>query len=88
MSENTVEPMPTRVRPLPRTWLQAYLKFLTNSNEHLGLKLLPLAIMGLLPIAVADDVLLPFLGMADNIPMSVLIAFTVWRTWTRVRTYR
>lgn len=88
MSELITRPAPTRVRDEPRTWTQAYIKFLTNPTEHLGLKLLPLAILGLVPIAVADDILLPFLGMADNIPMWVLIGFTVWRTWLRVRRYR
>ena len=88
MSDLTVRPTPTRVREEPRTWVQAYIKFLTNPAEHLGLKMLPLAIMGLVPIAVADDILLPLMGMADNIPMWILTAFTVWKTWTRVRTYR
>lgn len=88
MKDIVVKPAETRVRDESRTWVQAYIKFLTNPREHLGLKLLPLALLGLLPIAVADDILLPFLGLADNIPMWILVAFTVWRTWLRVKDYR
>jgi hypothetical protein len=71
-----------------RTWFQAYLKFLASPRELLGLKLLPLVVMGLVPISMATDVLLPVIGLADNIPTAILVIFTVFRTWMRVRTYR
>lgn len=88
MKDLTVRPTTATTRDEPRTWAQAYLRFLMNPSEHLGLKLLPLALIGLVPIAVADDLLVPFLGLADNIPMWILASFTIWRTWLRVKTYR
>jgi hypothetical protein len=32
--------------------------------------------------------LLPFLGLADNVPMAILVMFIAVRTWMRVRLYR
>ena len=44
--------------------------------------------MGLLPITMADDILLPFFGMVDNIPMTILVMYIAVRTWMRVRVYK
>jgi hypothetical protein len=62
--------------------------FLMNPREPLGIKLLPLAVLGLVPLSIADDFLIPFLGVADNIPTSLLVLFTAFQTWRRVRPYR
>jgi hypothetical protein len=79
---------PAELRAEPKSWTDAYRAFLKSRDESFGLKVLPLALMGIVPIALANDVLLPFIGVIDNIPTSLLVLFTVWRTWTRVKTYR
>lgn len=71
-----------------RSWLDAYKQFLMNRQESFGLKVLPLVALGILPAALADDVLLPFVGFLDDIPTSLFMAFVVWRTWRRVKEYR
>ncbi len=78
-------PQPAQV--IHRSWLEAYKRFLMSRDESLGLKLLPLAALGIVPLAVADDII-PFVGMIDDIPTGLLVAFIAWRTWRRVRTYR
>jgi hypothetical protein len=71
-----------------RTWAEAYRAFLLNPRELLTVKLLPLIAMGILPLSMADDVLLPFIGVADDIPTAIIVGFVVLRTWQRVRRYR
>lgn len=71
-----------------RGWMDAYKRFLTNPKESFGLKVLPLVALGVVPAALADDVLLPFVGFLDDIPTSLFVAFVVWRTWRRVKDYR
>lgn len=71
-----------------RSWGQAYRAFLMNPKELLSVKLLPLIALGVLPISMATDVLLPVIGMVDNIPTALLVLFAVGKTWQRVRTYR
>lgn len=71
-----------------RTWVEAYRAFLLNPRELLTVKLLPLIAMGILPLSMADDVLLPFIGVADDIPTAIIMGFVVLRTWQRVRHYR
>jgi hypothetical protein len=75
-----------RVRP--RSWGEAYRLFLMNPRESLGVKVLPLVALGVVPISMASDVLLPVIGLADNIPTAILVMFAALRTWQRVRTYR
>ncbi len=77
---------PARVRK--RSWFEAYRMFLRNPKEMLGLKLLPLVALGWVPISMADDFLLPLIGLADDIPTTLFVGFVIVRTWWRVRTYR
>jgi hypothetical protein len=92
MAKQNLMPKPMEPRPREvagtRTWFEAYKLFLMNKDERLGLKLLPLVALGILPAALADDILLPFLGLADNVPMAILVMFIAVRTWMRVRLYR
>jgi hypothetical protein len=74
--------------PKMRSWIDAYKLFLKSREESFGLKILPLVAAGLVPAALADDVLLPFIGFIDDIPTSLFVAFVAWRTWRRVRLYR
>jgi hypothetical protein len=71
-----------------RSWLEAYRAFLLNPRELLNVKLLPLIVLGIVPLSMADDLLLPFLGVVDDIPTALIVAFAVIRTWQRVRKYR
>jgi len=83
---------PAKRQPAPaipqRSWASAYLKFLLNPAESLGLKLLPLVVIGVVPAELAGDVLLPFLAVIDGVPTALFALFVLWRTWLRVRTYR
>jgi hypothetical protein len=54
----------------------------------LNVKLLPLIALGIVPLSMADDLLLPFIGVADDIPTALIVLFAVFRTWQRVRKYR
>jgi hypothetical protein len=71
-----------------RSWLEASQLFLMNPRELLNVKLLPLIALGVVPLSMADDLLLPILGVADDIPTVLLVAYVVFRTWQRVRRYR
>ena len=71
-----------------RSWIDAYKQFLKNPRESFGLKVLPLVAMGVVPAALATDVLLPFIGIIDNIPTSLFVLFVIWRTWKQVKNYR
>jgi hypothetical protein len=80
-------PKPRPSQAVQKTWFEAYKQFLTSRDESLGLKLLPLAALGIVPVAVADEII-PFIGMLDDIPTALLVGFIAWRTWLRVKTYR
>jgi hypothetical protein len=79
------EPNQTTVQ---RSWSEAYLKFLSSGRENIFLKIAPLALVGIIPLSILDDVLLPIIGVADDIPTSILVAAIVALTWNRVRKYR
>lgn len=70
------------------SWTDAYKLFLKSPSESFGIKVLPLVLLGVVPIVFADNILLPFVGLIDDIPTSLLVIFTVFRTWSRVREYR
>jgi hypothetical protein len=74
--------------PRQRSWFEAYRMFLMNPRELLNVKLLPLIALGIVPLSMADDMLLPFIGVADDIPTALIVLFAVFRTWQRVRKYR
>ena len=89
--------MPTNLVARPRTaqpnektrgWLDAYWAYLLDPYEHIGTKLLPLAALGLIPLSFVDDLLLPFVGVMDDIPTALLVLFAIFRTWQKVRAYR
>lgn len=71
-----------------KSWAEAYVAFLLNPNEHLPTKLLPLAAIGVIPLSLLGDLMLPFVGLLDVIPTSLFVVFAIFRTWRRVRTYR
>jgi hypothetical protein len=77
-----------RPRTQQRSWFEAYRMFLMNPRELLNVKLLPLIALGIVPLSMADDLLLPFIGVADDIPTALIVLFAVFRTWQRVRKYR
>ncbi len=85
---NQLTTQPTQARVMMKSWGEAYKSFLKSPDESFGLKILPLIALGVLPLSLADDILVPFLGIADDIPTSLLILFTVFRTWQRVRHHR
>jgi hypothetical protein len=74
--------------PQRRSWPEAYRMFLMNPRELLNVKLLPLMLLGIVPLSLADDVLLPIIGVADDIPTALLVVYVVVRTWHQVRKYR
>jgi len=87
-TDSIVKRQTPQARPVARSWFDAYKMFLMNPDESFGLKILPLVVIGVLPAMLADDILLPFLGVLDDIPTSILAAFVIFRTWMRVRRYR
>jgi hypothetical protein len=70
------------------SWPKAYFRFLKNPEERLGTKLLPLVAVGIIPVSLVEDVVLPFLAVIEFVPTSLFIIFTLFRTWQRVRLYR
>lgn len=89
MSTNLVA-RPRTARPDGKTrgWFDAYRAYLMNPHERIGTKLLPLAALGLIPLSIVDDLLLPFVGVMDDIPTALLVLFAIFRTWQKVRAYR
>ena len=81
-------PRSTRPGVNTRSWFRAYLAYLINPHEHIATKLLPFAAIGIIPLSLLDDVLLPYLGVLDDIPTGLFVLFAAFRTWQRVRTYR
>lgn len=86
MTDTAMSRPTARVRT--RSWGEAYKLFLKSPRELLSVKLLPLIALGIVPLSVASDLLLPFVGVIDNIPTSLFVMFTIFQTWRRVRTYR
>lgn len=71
-----------------RSWPAAYLEFIKNPRENRVLKMMPLALVGIIPLSVIDDFLIPFIGVADDLPTSVLVLVVLFLTWRRVKIYR
>lgn len=81
-------PRSTRPSINTRSWFRAYLTYVINPHENIATKLLLFAALGIVPLSLLDDVLLPYLGVLDDIPTSLFVLFAAFRTWQRVRTYR
>jgi hypothetical protein len=89
MAENLVaRPRPNQTNTTTRSWFDAYRAFLLNPHENITTKLLPLAVVGIIPLSFLDDLILPFAGVLDDIPTVLLVLFAAFKTWQRVRTYR
>lgn len=69
-------------------WPKAYLKFLQSSKEHKTLKMMPLVLVGIVPLSVLDDLLLPGIGLLDDIPTGLLAVIVLAITANKVRQYR
>ncbi len=46
-----------------KSWPQAYMAFLESPHERRVLKMMPLVLMGVVPLSIADDFSFPFLGL-------------------------
>ena len=71
-----------------QNWFGAYMKFLGSSSEHHVLKLMPLVLLGIIPISIADDLLLPVFGVIDDLPTLAVAIVVFGMTLIRVRKYR
>ena len=71
-----------------RSWLSAYGAFLRSPQEHRVAKLIPLALMGIVPLSILDDLLIPVYGVIDDLPTSILAIVVVIYTAKRVNKYR
>ena len=70
------------------SWMQAYMMFLKNPSESRALKMMPLVLLGLVPVTVLDDLVLPGIGLIDNVPTSLVVIVVGVLTWLRVKSYR
>lgn len=68
-------------------WFRAYQRFLLSRDESLVLKLAPLALIGVLPEELLSN-LIPGIGLLDDFGYIVLLAFVIYKTFTRVNAYR
>ena len=71
-----------------RSWLSAYGAFLSSPHELRVAKLMPLALMGIIPLSILDDLLIPVFGVIDDLPTSILTIVVVIYTANRVNKYR
>lgn len=71
-----------------RSWAGAYIQFLRSSQESRVLKMMPLVLAGVIPLSVADDFILPIVGLIDDIPTTLLTIIVIVITAVRVRKYR
>jgi len=72
----------------PTGWVTAYFRFVSSPNESRILKLMPVVLLGIVPISVLDNFFIPVLGIIDDIPTTVLTVIVLILTWLRVQTYR
>jgi uncharacterized membrane protein YkvA (DUF1232 family) len=83
------ELMPPSHNPAPKTsWVSAYVKYLRDPHQNKALKLMPLVLIGVVPLSIVDDFLLPVLGFSDDLPTWIVALLVLGMTWTRVRDYR
>lgn len=71
-----------------RSWTQAYIHFLRDRHESRTLKIMPLVILGIVPISIVDDFLLPVLGIADDLPTFLLVIVVAALTLIKVNGHR
>ena len=71
-----------------RGWPGAYVAFLRSPHESRILKLMPLALIGVVPLSIVDDFLLPVVGIADDIPTWIVTLIVVGMTAWKVKRYR
>lgn len=87
MTEPEIIP-PQRTYLRSNGWVKAYFEFIRNPSESRTLKLMPLILIGVVPISILNNLILPVIGNIDDIPTTVLTIFIVVVTVVRVRTYR
>lgn len=79
--------MPHQTKP-GRSLLQAYYHFLRDPNESRLLKMMPLALMGIVPFTILEDIFLPFLGIIEVLPTTLVVVVVAFLTYRRVQTHR
>lgn len=87
MEEPEIIP-PNRKPVIQRGWVLAYLEFLRSPHENRVLKMMPLALIGVIPLSILDDVLLPGLGLIDNVPTWLLTVGVLTVTAYKANRYR
>lgn len=69
-------------------WVAAYFEFIRSPHESRIIKLMPLVLMGIIPISLLDNFFIPVLGVVDDIPTALLTIVVLAITIMRVRKYR
>ncbi len=87
MEEPEIIP-PSRKSTHHKGWAAAYFEFIRSPHENRILKMMPLVLMGVIPISLLDNFFIPVLGVIDDIPTTLLTIIVVVITLIRVRTYR
>ena len=71
-----------------KSWVAAYFEFIRSPHENRVLKLMPMVLLGIIPISLLDNFFIPILGLVDDIPTTIVTIIVLILTWRRVRTYR
>jgi hypothetical protein len=87
MKEPEINP-PLKPSIRQNSWPAAYREFVRSPSENRLLKLMPLVLIGIVPISALDDLVIPIFGTIDDIPTTLLTIITLVLTGLRVRKYR